>query len=72
MMPPQLNPSLHRKSRDDAKLLSPVKQGIVDPSDQSIFYHQTPLLREIVHGKFEKMHLAQNIKGARRVQAQLN
>ena len=78
-MPPWSNSSSNWKSEDDAKLLSHVKQGIVDPSDRSIVtphkeWPQKPYksFAQLVCGKLEKINLAQNTEGAHRVRAQLH
>ncbi len=80
-MPPQSSNSKW-KSGDDAKLLRLVKQGLVDPSDRSIatiklLHKEWPQksyksFAQLIRGKLEKIHLAQNIEGARRVRAQLD
>jgi|JI7StandDraft_1071085.scaffolds.fasta_scaffold698630_1 hypothetical protein len=70
------------KAADDAKLLSFVKQGLIDPADRSLsaikrlhqeWPHKTyKSFAHLVRSKLEKIHAAQSIEGARKVQARLN
>jgi hypothetical protein len=81
-MPPRSNPSTYWKSGDNAKLLSLVQQGLVNPADRSIAaikqlhkeWPQKPnkSFAHLVPRKLEKIHLVENIEGARRIRAQLN
>jgi hypothetical protein len=81
-MPPRSHPTTYWKSGDDAKLLSLIQQGIIDPADRSIAaikrlhkeWPQKPYksFAQLVCVKLEKIHLAQNIEGARRIRTQLN